>query len=91
MGKKAKIVVVEDQVFSFLKYNFKKLPREKNRDFSLWDFVFHVVDACLSKYCNSKKTLLSLKIPVYAPGTWVVFDTMITSLLIPGLEIMILH
>ena len=31
------------------------------------------------------------KISVYVPGTWMVFDTMIKSLLIPWFEIMILH
>ena len=85
VGKKALFVVIEEQVFSFLKCNFKKLPGEKTRDFPTRDFVFRVADECLSKYCNSKETLLSLKILVYMPGTWVVFDTRITSLLIPGL------
>ena len=68
-----------------------KGSRRKTRDFSLWDFLFCVVDECLSNYCNSKKTFASPKISVYVPGTWMVFDTIINSLLIPGFEIMILH
>ena len=48
---------------SLLKCNFYKFPGEKTGD-----FLSRVVDDCLSKCPNSKKTLLSPKIPGYVPG-----------------------
>ena len=51
---------------SHLNRNFKEFPREKPEDFSCGAFLFCVVDDCLSKCPDCKKTPLPKKVPGYA-------------------------
>ena len=84
-------MVIEDQVFSFLKCNFKKLPGEKPVIFPCGIFFFVSWMNVYQITVIPRKLSRPQKISVYVPGTWMVFDTIINSLLIPGFEIMILH
>ena len=61
-GENTLIVVIYALNLS-LKCNFYEFPGEKSENFSLRNFLSRVVDNCLSKSPNSKKTPLPQNIP----------------------------
>ena len=67
LEKNALIAVIYGLNFSF-KVQFLRVSRTKKSEIFPWAFLFHVVDDCLSKCPNCKKTPLPQKIPGYVPG-----------------------